>query len=555
MTEVPTIAARPSLTRRLGLVAALLFVALLAIPSLRYPIARDQATYCVIGQRLLDGQQLYRDLWDNKPPGIFYIYAGIVKVFGTAMWSIGLVDILWLLVISYCLYRFAERYLGTAAALLAVIVHASRHLRSGYWDAVQTEAFMVLLVFLSFLLVVREGGWSRLRHFSAGALLGGAFWMKYNAVGFFPLVFILPYLDVSQLDARPPRAALSIPWNRWLRNAALLTAGFLAVGAGVLGVFWLRGAWPALKEVQFDVLLRYGVMPAQRIGSYWFWALRGTQANLGLWTECATLVALLLAWARRDLRRFGPILFALATGYVVLASQLRFPTFAFESCYPFSAMVWGYLGVTVYEFIRRAALACGQRGWKLARGLVWVVLANLVIWPLPEEIAREVEAYKEFAEWCHDPEGFYPLCPWSNPVSHFRDQMQLIAYLRKTTAPGDGLFVWGSEPLIYFLTGQRCPTRFVSNLGVISRWSPPAWRDELARDLKKSPPRFIVVARNDVTFYVTYILLDSEHYLEGYPQLAQFISEGYSPDEDYKNFAVYRRRGDLQTGSLDAGGK
>ena len=115
--------------------AALLAVLFLALPNLRYPIGRDQATYCVIAQGLLQGKQLYRDLWDNKPPGIFYIYALIVKIFGPVMWSIGLIDILWLLAISFCLFRFAERNPGGPTAFLAVVINAAMHIRAGDWDA------------------------------------------------------------------------------------------------------------------------------------------------------------------------------------------------------------------------------------------------------------------------------------------------------------------------------------------------------------------------------------------------------------------------------------
>ena len=64
------------------LAGTLVLVFLRALPNLRYLIGRDQATYCVIGQGLLHGKLLYRDLWDNKPPGIFHIYALIVKIFG-----------------------------------------------------------------------------------------------------------------------------------------------------------------------------------------------------------------------------------------------------------------------------------------------------------------------------------------------------------------------------------------------------------------------------------------------------------------------------------------
>ena len=106
--------------RRRWLLAALLFVLFRALPNLSYPIGRDQATYFVIGEGLLHGQRLYRDFPENKPPGILAFYALLGKLFGHVMWSVGLVDILWLLSISYCIFRFAERHLGAPAAAIAV---------------------------------------------------------------------------------------------------------------------------------------------------------------------------------------------------------------------------------------------------------------------------------------------------------------------------------------------------------------------------------------------------------------------------------------------------
>ena len=83
-----------------------------ALPSFSYPLGRDQSTYCVIAQGLLNGQRLYRDLWDNKPPGIFAVYAPIVKTFGHVMWSVGLVDILWMLAISWCIFQIRRAISG-----------------------------------------------------------------------------------------------------------------------------------------------------------------------------------------------------------------------------------------------------------------------------------------------------------------------------------------------------------------------------------------------------------------------------------------------------------
>src|ERR1035437_2063536 len=96
---------------RTRFLAGLALVFLRALPNLRYPLHSDQATYCLIGQGLLRGQLLYRVLWDNKPPGIFYIYALIVKIVGPVMWCVGVVDILWLLIISVCIFYFARRFM------------------------------------------------------------------------------------------------------------------------------------------------------------------------------------------------------------------------------------------------------------------------------------------------------------------------------------------------------------------------------------------------------------------------------------------------------------
>src|ERR1035441_5273317 len=132
---------------RMWLGASLLFVVLRAFQSICYPIARDQATYCYIGQHLWEGKLLYLDFWDNKPPGIFFLYAVMVKIFGNVIWQVGLVDILWLLIISVFIFKFAERHLGTAPSVIAVGVHATWRAWSGYWDAAQPENFLVLFVF------------------------------------------------------------------------------------------------------------------------------------------------------------------------------------------------------------------------------------------------------------------------------------------------------------------------------------------------------------------------------------------------------------------------
>jgi len=528
--------------RRLWFIAAFVFVLVRSIPNIVYPIARDQATYLVIGQSLLEGQHLYQDVWDNKPPGIFFLFALIVKLFDHAMWCVGLVDILWLLAISYCIFRFTERYLGSAAAAIAVATNATWHVWAGYWEAAQTETFLMLFVFVSYFLVAREGRWVRSRHFAAGLFFGAAFWLKYNAVMFLPFIAILPYLDFQGLDRAPRRVRLVIPWRQWFSRVALVGVGWALTVVVVLGHFWLAGAWEALKEVQFEVLPLYSRMALERTPDYPLWAINQTEFVLGPPTEIATLVALVLAWRLRDLARFAPVLLSVAMGYACVALQVRFHAYGFETAFPFFAMAWGYLGVKLFQGFHVVARGCLARGWRLARVLVWVVFANVILWPVPEQVVNIGVHYQALGHWWRERDVFYAGYPWPNPISHFPDQIRVINYLRSHLQPEDGVFVWGSEPLIYFLTRRPCPTRFVSNLALISPWSPPAWRIEMVEDLRKAPPRYLVVARDDAVPAISYTRWDSEEFLNVYPEFTIFIADYYQPEEDLENFVIYRRR-------------
>jgi hypothetical protein len=141
-------------------------------------------------------------------------------------------------------------------------------------------------------------------------------------------------------------------------------------------------------------------------------------------------------------------------------------------------------------------------------------------------------------------------------IEHLQGQMQVIQNLRQASLPGDGLFVWGAHALIYYLTGLRPPTRFISNLALMSPWAPPAWRRQLLHDLEGSPPAFIVVAQKDELASVTLSSLDSQQYLSVYPGLAGFISGSYEFMGAFPDFVVYRRKpGITGQGSKVKGGE
>jgi Dolichyl-phosphate-mannose-protein mannosyltransferase len=527
---------------RWWLIGMLILVAIIALPVLRYPLDRDQATYSVIAEGLLKGKHLYRDLWDNKPPGIFYIYTVFVTIFGRVMWFVGVVDYLYLLLVSYCIYRFAARYLGAPAGAIAAILYAFWHEQGGYHNAAQSEEFIVLLVFLAFFLVIKGDPAFRPRHFAAGVALGAAFWIKYNAGVFLIPIAFLPYADASQLDLAQPRLRMTIDWKSWHRRMTALAAGFAAPCVLVLGYSWLAGSWPAMKQVQFEVLPRYAAMFVERTPHYALWTVGAIMFALHAWREAGVAVALVLAWRRHEIGRLFPVICAALAGFLVTATQARFNSYYFETCLPFLAMICAYVPVALFWEFRLLSERFAARRMRVAQVLVWIVFANFLYFPSIGPVLLWTDQARGMIYWMQNPQRSY-VRYWSpDYYDRTQDQAKVIRYIKAHSRPSDEIFVWGTAPIIYFLTGREAASRFVSNLGPISAWAPPEWRTDLVRDLKKKPPLFIIVARHDALFGITYTPLDSEQYLKKYPALAHLLAQEYAPVENLADFEIFRRK-------------
>jgi Dolichyl-phosphate-mannose-protein mannosyltransferase len=534
---------------RMWMMAALAVVVILSLPNLQYPIGRDQATYCVIAEGLQKGKHLYLNLWDNKPPGIFYLYIPIVKLLGRTAWLVGAVDLVCVVVAALGTFYFCARYLGPQAGAVAAVLYAYWHDRKGYINAAQPEVFIVLFVFAAFFLLAHEGHRPLWRSFAAGLAMGAAFWIKYNALAFLPLVILLPYLDFSRLELPSPRLALNIPARTWFARTTVLLGGLAAIIAGVLAGFRISGAWPAMKEVQFEVLPRYGAIVVQRTPHYLLWALHQVNFNLGTWPEAGVALALLIAWRCRDFRRTAPIFIAAASGFLVTASQARFNAYSFETFFPFLAMLWAYVAVQAFEGFRVISQHLARRGWTVARVGIWLVFINCAYFPLPVPAMRQVERYEGFEKWWRDPQKSYASYWWSLGIEHLGGEFQVTRYLKEHSRPGDQVYVWGTAPLIYFLSARECPSRFVSNLGLTSDWAPAAWRDELVHTLQMKPPRFFIVERRDAIPAVSGTTLDSQEYLIRYPALLHLINSQYAQVKMFRNFTIYERRPRAAKGS------
>src|SRR5437899_757174 len=110
----------PRMSTRLLLAAATALL-IVRLPSLVQPMGPDQGLYAYIGERILHGELAYRDAWDQKPPGIHYVYAGL-RLLSTRDVIVPAADLAAAALIAALLWMVGARLAGTAAGGLSAAI-------------------------------------------------------------------------------------------------------------------------------------------------------------------------------------------------------------------------------------------------------------------------------------------------------------------------------------------------------------------------------------------------------------------------------------------------
>lgn len=105
----------------------LLFIILLLSAFLRYqfvnePLERDEGGYAYIGKQLLEGKVLYKEMWDQKTAGIFFIYAFAIKFFGDSLNSIRIFTLIFVLIEIFLFFLLVKKLYGENIALVATFI-------------------------------------------------------------------------------------------------------------------------------------------------------------------------------------------------------------------------------------------------------------------------------------------------------------------------------------------------------------------------------------------------------------------------------------------------
>ncbi len=201
------------------LAALLLFVFIVRLQLLSVPFERDEGGFAYIAYQMMQGQELYTDLYEIKPPLLYLTYALFISLFGHSVESIHtgllLFDVAYIMILFFFARAFFDKTVALVASATFSILSLSPNLL-GF--AAHATHFAILpglggVVLLVKALKSEQKKW----FFWAGIAFGTAFLYKQQVIHFMLFGGIYTLFDFVR---RKP-----VDWKNWLASEAILVAG------------------------------------------------------------------------------------------------------------------------------------------------------------------------------------------------------------------------------------------------------------------------------------------------------------------------------------------
>ena len=458
---------------------------LLRIPSFFEPTwYSDAGAYSDIGWALNHGARLYVDVWDNKPPGIYWLSAFLTAHLPVAI-AMPLATSVVTAVAAVCVAGVGTRVGGTGVGMIAAlsfVVVASLPNLDG--DLFNAEVFGAALVAAAIAIVLRC---SRPRWLlAAGALSGLALLFK----GVFA-ADLLVVMGVAAIVAESRG-------RRAITNSVAVLAGWsIVVLAATLGLLEQGALGPGIA-----VLTRSDAGYVAAYGSQGFAGIPGailTAARVLVPVGAGAGVA--AAFVVRG--RLAGAAIAWWLGWDVASSMVSgrgFPHYVQQAepaiCLALAvaaSALWrrhGHQGLFAGASVAAAIVSCLLVLWvpqaelSLAhgRGLPGLKVDSVATSRLPTYYAA---GFRRLFDPSTAP-AFDRLFP-----ANLTLQRTAVSEIDSHSAPTDRIFVWGWIPWIYTLSNRMPAGRFVA-LGS-AYYIEPSSQDTLLHDLEAHPPAVLIV--------------------------------------------------------------
>jgi hypothetical protein len=468
----------------------------------------DESLYLLMGRSLLDGEALYTDIWEHKPPGIALLFALAQLVFGRTVLSIRIFASLAVCASSLLLFLIGRSLRDQTTGIVAGLLYAIFSIT--YGRSANVEISFTPFVLLAFYVVLSHGRAQLLDRpglpLALGVAAGLALQVSYIAV--FDLSALALFLVGDLWKAAREKPA------RFFRFVGLASIGPTATFALVALWFSATGHFADYIDANFAANVGYVAdkIDYRRLG--WMVTRRVREA-FPLWFSLP-LAGLYLVFlralgcgTRRGLAA-GLLWAALALPGICITGRL----FAhyFLELLPAQCLVCALvIGATIEETRRVSA------------GRTAAVLGLILLAPALRAAEKPLlltarTVYHRYVEG----------------TDHWGDEPAAVAeYLRARLTKDDFLYVADYHPILYYLVPAKVPTRFPFPIHITDEWWQGLTRTDPQREVRsifaKRPLYVVKAEEKDTSFYRF---------------LHEELERSYQLEQTIGGVAIYRRKDD-----------
>jgi hypothetical protein len=422
---------------------AILLVTIARVHLLSFPLERDEGEYAYMGKLILDGHAPYTLAYNMKYPGTYYMYAGIMAVFGKTIVGIRIGQLIIALASIILMFFISKNFVSKFSAFVAAasfgIIGTSVGLLGQAAHATQFVTFFALLGIFFILHAYNNEHYRILKILLSGFFFSLAFLCKQSGVFF--VIFGYVVIFFKDFNIKPVR----IPWKKF----SMLTSGFVAPILFMFLAFYWGGIFDKFWFWTFTYLSEYGT---QVSGSKMFdnfiygvtilthhYSSQGYVIFWGIALLAVPMIFFTLKTTKEQL-----IVFA----FFLLSILTIIPGFYFRPHYFFTFLPAAALLIAIFfDFFNRLFLEKIKKP-----NLIFISLLSFLV-----GIGISVRANEDYL-FKMDPKA---LCKWLYGPCVFAESLEIAKYIKKNTNPDDKIVVMGSEPQLYFYADRYAATGYI----------------------------------------------------------------------------------------------
>jgi Dolichyl-phosphate-mannose-protein mannosyltransferase len=523
-----------------GLRATLLVMAMAAlvvrVVTIAEPLGIDQSLWASAVRGLARGQRLYRDVWEQRPPGIYLTYWFGFAAFGWTAAAVAWLDLLASALTAIQIYVLARVLATRTTAAVAVFLYAALTIPAGLFNY---GGFLQRSVCETF--IVASAGFAALSALAVrrrGSLAGAAgigWWGGVAAIYKPNAVLYLPALLWWALPAFRGADRL-----RWARLVLVCAAASLVPPLLTILWLWHVGVLPDARIAVVDFnrwyvaagnspgafLLAFSKEVWLRMKSDPLWLAGGVAAAAAVWD--------LVRGRRLPALASLAVLWGAACALVIAVNGIRlFSTYFLQAAAPLALLAAWWL----------TTAASGARGRRAVWALTLVAMGIVVVRQpyvsravgslmldarmLRGSVARQVYL-DAFGGYAND-RGYSA-----------RANEELADYVRRHTDPSDRIFLFGINGAgVYFAADRLTAHRFLRvNFFVPTDFPDPAFTlSAVVAELSVRRPRYLIFE----TLHTDSAMGHAVDALQDAPIVRSLLA-AYQYDGQIEDFTLYRRR-------------